>query len=167
MFTYRAFISSVGQSVEPHGCSVVPTIKPKMKPNIKEISIPAPRATKPLFYLEIFWHHYYAPINTTRRKRRNIFLFLFLILHSVETVEHKLKNMNGKEAKVVQFKYCQRNTMLYVRIEKLPNVCDKIFYYYHFHTAHTRCENVCWKMSFKCVWMPPNRKKIFFFSWVN
>lgn len=51
MCTYRPFISSVGQSLfKPHGCSVVPTIKPNINPNTNEISIPAPRAANPLFW---------------------------------------------------------------------------------------------------------------------
>lgn len=50
LLTYRPFISSVGQSVQPHGCSVAPTIKPNIKPNTNEINIPVPRAAKPFFY---------------------------------------------------------------------------------------------------------------------
>lgn len=60
-FTYRPFISSVGQSPRPHGCSVAPTIKPNKKPNTNEMSIPVPRVIKPLFCER--WHHYYRPIN--------------------------------------------------------------------------------------------------------
>ena len=65
MCTYRPFISSVGQSLfKPHGCSVVPTIKPNMNPNTNEISIPAARAANPLF-----WAFFCIEINEEKKKK--------------------------------------------------------------------------------------------------
>lgn len=45
-------ISSVGQSPKPHGISVVPTMRPNMKPNTTLISMPTKNAMKPDFYFE-------------------------------------------------------------------------------------------------------------------
>lgn len=48
--THRPLISSVGKSPRPQGCSVAPTIKPNRNPNTTEITIPVPKAMKPLFW---------------------------------------------------------------------------------------------------------------------
>lgn len=65
MFAYRPFISSVGQSLfKPHGCSVVPTIRPNINPNTNEISIPAPRAANPLF-----WAFFVSKLTKRRKKK--------------------------------------------------------------------------------------------------
>lgn len=67
MCAYRPFISSVGQSLfKPHGCSVVPTIKPNINPNTNEISIPAPRAANPLF-----WAFFVSKLTKRRKKMKN------------------------------------------------------------------------------------------------
>lgn len=52
---YRPFISSVGQSVNPHGISVVPTIRPNMNPNNTDRDMPVAKAIAPDRWIHPYW----------------------------------------------------------------------------------------------------------------
>ena len=48
--SHRPFISSVGQSPKPQGISVVPRMRPKMKPKRRDVSNPTEKARNPDFW---------------------------------------------------------------------------------------------------------------------
>lgn len=55
MYTYRPFISSVGQSPNPHGISVEHSIIPKKKPKASEINMPVINDMNPVFWNTLKW----------------------------------------------------------------------------------------------------------------